>query len=329
MSGGPTAGTPRADDPTEDELRSWLTTLSNWGRWGEDDDLGTLNHIGPEELAHAASLVTGSAAVSCALPITYQRSPHRSRGRGERSPHPSWLRPQRFVIHDGDDAPDAEVRFSAYDGFLIAPHGSLVTHLDAPRHTVLRGTSYNGIPASTELEGPRTRGTIDAVGHGVVGRGVLLDVAASQGRDWLDDGEAIYPDDLEACEEAAGVHVGKGDILFVRTGYRKRLPDGPGARGSGRPGLQAACLPWVQERQVAVVASDVAVDLAPDGYDGLGKPFHTVGMWAMGLWLLDNCGLEDLSAHCAQTGRYAFMAVLAPIRVQGGTGSPTNPLALF
>jgi kynurenine formamidase len=318
-----------ADDPRQpslDEVRGWLKTLSTWGRWGPDDDRGTLNYIGDAERAAALRLATGAATVSCSARIGFAGETHPSRGAPEQpGPHPAWSRPQRYVIQDGTEAPAPETRFSGYDAFLIAPHGPHVTHLDAPRHTVLRGSSYNAIPAGS----PGPRGTVEAVGDGIVGRGVLLDVADARGVDWLDDGDPVYPDDLEACEAKTGVEVGPGDVIFVRTGYRGRLPHGPTERFAPRPGLQAACLPWLHERQVSVVACDVATDVVPHGYEDLGMPVHTVGMWAMGLWLVDNCSLESLAQTASRLGRWSFLAVISPLVLEDGTGSPVNPLAVF
>ncbi len=312
-------------EPSLDVVRGWLTSLSNWGRWGDDDDLGTLNFIGAAERAAALASVTGEKTVSCTARIGFERQPHASVGPSGGGPHASWQRPQRFLIQDGSEQPASDIRISGYDAFLIAPHGPNVTHLDAPRHTVLNGCCYNGIPAGAT--GPA--GTIEAVKPGIVARGVLLDVAASRGVPWLEDGDPVYPEDLERCEAAAGLRVGKGDVLYVRTGYRARLPNGPTVRFAPRPGLHASCLPWLYERQVAVVAADVATDVVPHDYADLGMPVHTVGMWAMGLWLLDNCDHEALGDACKTLSRWSFLTVIAPLVLADGTGSPVNPIAIF
>lgn len=314
--------TPR---PTEEEVRSWLDVLSNWGRWGSDDDMGTLNYIGAEERSAAVRLAVDGSTVSCALPIVFEKHGSTTANATSVGPDRDWSRPERYVIQDASEATRAEMRFPTYDAFLIAPHGPVVTHLDAPRHTVLGGHSYNDLAARAT----GSRGTIESVSSGILGRGVLLDVARSQGRAWLDDGAAIYPADLELCEAETGVRVGRGDLLFVRTGYRRRVPGRPPARHAPRPGLHAACLPWLHERQVAVLGADTAVDVIPHDYEALGLPIHTVGMWAMGLWLLDNCGLERLSEVAAETGRSTFLALLAPLNLTGASASPVNPIAVF
>jgi kynurenine formamidase len=310
-------------------VRGWLESLSTWGRWGPHDDLGTLNYIGQEERAAALRLASGEAPISCALPIRYERPPHRVAGGQPDGVHPAWSVPTRFVVQDGAAAPDPSRRHPAYDAFLLAPHGPLVTHLDAPGHTVYDGRSYNGLPPSTATTPAPKPGSIESVRQGIVGRGVLLDIPALAGRDWLEDGEAVFPDDLEAAERAAGVRIRRGDILLVRTGYRKRLPGGPETRYASRPGLQAACLPWLAEREVAVLGADVAIDVVPHGYDDLGLPIHTVGMWAVGLWLIDNCALEELGPACRRATRWEFLLVIAPLVLASGTGSPVNPLAFL
>jgi kynurenine formamidase len=317
--------------PTAETVRGWLRDLSNWGRWGTDDELGTLNLIGPEQRRHALALARDGTVVSCAVPITFETAPARVAPTIEVTPtatgvpDASWSRPRRYVIESGTRKAGPDARVTAYDAFLIAPHGPVITHLDAPLHTVINGVAFNGhAPGSDD-----GRGSVEAAASGVVGRGVLLDVAAEHGKPWLDDGEEIHPDDLDRCEARAGVRVGPGDLLFVRTGYRKRMPGGPPDRHAPRPGLQAACLPWLRERDVAVVGADVPVDVIPHEYGDLGLPVHAVGMWAIGLWLIDNCLLEELAATCRRLGRSEFLAVLAPLALRGGTGSPINPLAVF
>lgn len=320
----------RPTPPTESEIRAYLQSLSNWGRWGPSDLMGTLNHIDGERRARAFGLVRDGHAISCASPVHFAAE---GAGRDE-SGHlvPGVApRPIRYVLQGADGAdPRSEQRRPTFDGFLIEPHGPVLTHLDAPNHTVYQGTLYNGMPATGGPMGLTDMGGIDIACDGICGRGVLLDLPRAQGRSWLDDGEAAYPDDLESAERFARVRVSSGDILIVRTGYRARLAGGaePGSNDP-RPGLQAACLPWFQAREISMLTSDVPNDVRPHGYDSLGLPIHTIGMWAMGLWLMDNCNLERLADHCAATGRYEFLVVVAPLVLTSGTGSPVNPLCIF
>jgi kynurenine formamidase len=314
--------------PTEAQVLGWYRSLSNWGRWGPDDELGTLNLVTPEKRRQAAGLVREGLPISCARTVTYEPTPD------------GPLPPQHFMLRSGEGAPTERVgRSNARDAFLIAPHGFTITHLDAPSHTFVRAdpaapwTMYNGKPRELvrTLEGA-TAGSIELVGEGIVSRGVLLDVARLRGVPWLEASDPVFPEDLEEAEASQGVRVEPGDVLFVRTGFpRKRAELGPRPSGEGACGFQAACLPWLRERDVALIGSDTANDVAPSQYPGLGinGAIHGVGMGAIGLWLLDNPDFEALGAACAQRGRWEFLAAIAPLKLEHGTGSPVNPLAML
>jgi kynurenine formamidase len=170
---------------------------------------------------------------------------------------------------------------------------------------------------------------IDVLGQGVLTRAVFFDIPALRGKDWLEPGEGIFPEDLEAAERRLGVRVESGDALLVRTGHmlrRNRLRPPPLHHF---PGLHAACLPWLHERQVALIGCDSANDAVPTAYPNFNSPIHTIGIVYMGLWLLDNCNHEDLLATCRRLNRWAFLFLLAPLKLTYGTGSPVNPLAIF
>jgi kynurenine formamidase len=313
-------------------VRSFLSSLSNWGRWGEDDQRGTLNFLTPEVIKSAIGSVTEGEVISCSLPIWYGRVPDDEVPDADpcsSEPGRPYLQPLHFMLRSGEGVdPQSESRHSTGDVFVIAPHGLGVTHIDAPCHTIYQGTLFNGIPASAvQMDAGALAGSVELVAGGIVGRSVLLDIAALAGRA-LADGEAVYPSDLDACEEAQGVQVGRGDLLLIRTGYRQRKPRGAATSVGGYPGLQAACLPWLREREIALLATDTAADVRPHGYS-LGLPIHTVGMWAMGLWLVDNCDFESLSEACAARDRWDPLLVIAPLVLTAGTGSPVNPLAVF
>ncbi len=302
--------------PTEDELRGYIDSLSNWGRWGPDDQLGTLNLVTPEKTAKAAVLVREGRSVTCARPLVAEPS------QDMRIPF------LHFMMRSGDGA-DRPGAGGSGDFFGVAYHGSTVTHLDSICHMFWDGKMYNGHPASlvTTSEGA-TAESIELLHDGVVSRGVLLDVARLRGVDWMEPGEGVMPDDLESAERAAGLRVEEGDILLIRTGnYKRRLTLGPTADGG--PGPQAAILPWLRERGVALLGSDTPNDPFPMQYPNFGLPIHHVGIVAMGLWLLDNANLEDLSQACAELNRWEFLLTLGPLRIHNGTGSPVNPIAVF
>jgi kynurenine formamidase len=170
---------------------------------------------------------------------------------------------------------------------------------------------------------------VTELSDGVVTRGVLLDIAGLRGVDWLEGGEPIFPDELEAAERRQGVRVEAGDALLVRTGYpQRRAAHGPD-RGQRQPGLQAACLPWLRERDVALLAADTINDHSPSGYTGIFSPIHTVGIVGLGLWLIDNCDHAALAAACARAQRWEFLFLVAALPLLNATGCPVNPIAVL
>ena len=302
--------------PTEEEVLSYRLRVSNWGRWGPEDELGTLNLLTPERTARAASLVRAGETVSCARPILFEPAPD------VETP------PLHFMIASGEGV-EGSGPGGASDFFGLACHGSTITHLDSISHVFWDGQMYNGRPANlvTTREGA-TAGSIDLLQNGIVGRGVLLDVARLRGVEWMEPGQGVMPEDLESAERDAGIQVEEGDILLIRTGnYRRRLELGP--TDDGGPGPQAALLPWLHERGVALLGSDSPNDPFPNEYHNVGNPIHHIGIVRMGLWLLDNANLEDLSQRCAELNRSQFLLNIGPLRLHNCTGSPVNPIAVF
>lgn len=317
-----------ATPPPEAQVLAWFDELSNWERWGDDDRLGTLNHLTPDKRVAAARLVTEGVSVSCSWDIRTGRQPG------------ATVESQRYMLSTGLGL-DEEGRRGLMDGgraggaqeFIgMVFHGLDVTHLDSLAHLFWDGKMYGGAPASlvSDRQGALKHDVL-AVQDGVTTRGVLLDIAALRGVDVLDADDHIYPEDLEAAEEAAGVRCEPGDVLLVRTGEggARRAQKRDYNANKPRSGYQAACLPWLNDRGIAMIGSDVAQDPTPSGYRNVTMPIHMVGIVAMGLWLIDNCQLEDLAAACAQRNRWEFQFMLSPIRFQGVTGSPVNPLAVF
>jgi kynurenine formamidase len=315
------------DVPAEAEVLAYFDQLSNWGRWGPDDQLGTLNFVTPEKRRSSAGLVTEGISVSCAWELnSVPQADHAGRS------------PQRYMLRAGQGLhdPDPPERYGRLAGamefFGLVFHGHSVTHIDAFSHVFWDKKMYNGRPAErVSVASGAVENSITALQCGVVTRGILLDIPRLQGRDWLQPGEGVFPADLEAAEQEAGVRVGAGDAVLLRTGEgRKKRDTGPTAQpGGSLPGWHAASLPWLHDRSVALIGADVAQDVMPSGYPDVVLPVHAVGLVAMGLWLLDNCDLEELAATCARLGRWEFQLVIAPLRIVGGTGSPVNPIALF
>lgn len=299
-------------------------SVKNWGRWGDDDQLGTLNYITPEKVREAAKLVRTGRQVSMQLPINTVAGPD--------NPNPAI----RYMVqaHDFDQGPHG-VRFGL-DFFGMACHGECTTHVDALCHVSYRGLTYNGRAADSVLTSAgATTQDIASYGQGIVGRGVLLDIPRFRGVSWIELGDAVSRAELEACERAQGVEVGEGDILVVRTGHhRRRLELGPWNNeaapvGEGKAGLHIDTIPWMHERKVSAFLPDGDGETVPSSVDGVPDPIHALQIVAMGMCAADSLDLEPLSAACQEEGRWEFMVVGLPLRLPGGTGSPWNPIAIF
>ncbi len=310
--------------PSESDVVRMMDSLSNWGRWGAEDQLGTLNLVTPARRVQAARLVRDGIPVTCARPISTEITAD------------TTFQPLRFMVDSGegrDTAPPERVleRRGAAEFIGMVFHGYTITHVDTPAHYFWQGRLYNGRSCNlvTSREGAQVE-SVELLRDGVVSRGVLLDVAALRGR-WLASGEGVMPEDLEAAEQAQGVRVEEGDILLVRTGYyARRLAEGPRhPLRDGSPAVHVAAAPWLRERGVAMLGTDTHNDVTPLPYPRLGNALHVVALVAMGLWLIDNANLEDLARACAQRRRWEFLLTIAPLRLPAATGSPVNPIAVF
>ena len=318
------------------DILGYLDSLSNWGRWGDGDRLGTLNLVDAGCGRRAAGLVTEGLSVSCAHDID-----------------PAAIDPvhqfHRYMVVSGEGLADRHrvphmagtapgTRWSPAREYLgMVFHGSLVTHLDALSHMSWDARTYNGYPAERVNS---VSGAIDlpvsAMAAGITTRGVLFDVPRSRGLGALEPGTAVEVDELLRIESEQGVAVREGDVVFLRTGLVQAVPPEPGATfnwHAPKSGWAASCLPWFRDRGVAVIGHDGANDAFPAPADyqaaGLPNPIHVVALVALGLWLIDNLALEELASTCDRLGRWDFMLSLAPLRILGGTGSPVNPIATF
>ncbi len=296
---------------TADEVDRLRDKLSNWGRWGPEDQLGTLNHIRPQHRVQAALGVRSGRTVSCSRPLPTVPGPE----------NPTPATHHMLGTHtEGGGA----------DWFGVAPHGYATSHLDALCHIFWDGTLYNGHDSQVVTAHGAEQLGVHHLRDGIVGRGVLLDIPPVRGVEALEPGTPITVDDLEAAEDATGVSVGGGDILLVRTGrwvwHRAHGGWDPRQRLAG---LHASCLPWLYDREVAVLGSDGVSDCHPSHIDGVRLPVHTVGIVAMGLTLLDNLDLDALADACEREERNEFLLTVAPLIINGGTASPVNPIAVF
>jgi kynurenine formamidase len=293
------------------DVLAFHRTLSNWGRWGDDDQLGTLNLITPEVTAAAAATVRSGRTVSCARTLNTRAAPD--------NPNPVAHHMTGTVTEGG-----------GADYFALAPHGFATSHIDALCHIFADGKLYNGYPAETVTAHGATRLGIHHLHAGIVTRGVLLDIPALGGVDALAPGEPVFPEDLEAAEERAGLRVQSGDALLVRTGrWRWRDEHGPWDASNLAAGLDASCLPWLRERDVATLGSDGVSDVLPSRVEGVFMPIHMVVIPAMGVHLMDNLDLEALADTCSGERRWAFLLTVAPLVLRRGTASPVNPIAVF
>lgn len=286
-------------------------TLSNWGRFGEKDQLGTLNLITPQKRAAAAAQVSSGRTVSCARPLPTEPAADN----------------QNPVVHLMTGT-----MTEGYGGdyIALAPHGFATTHIDALCHIFYEDKLYNGYSTKRVTAHGALDLGIHEVKEVIVSRGILLDIPRVRGVDFLEAGDPIFPDDLERAESEADVRVESGDILLVRTG-RWTLRD---ARGPWNPmerlaGMDASCLPWLHERGVAALGSDGVSDVIPARIENVLLPIHQIAIVAMGLHLLDNLELDPLARACAQEGRHEFLLTIAPLVLLRGTASPINPIALF
>jgi len=296
------------------EFDALFERVRTWGRW--ENDRGSLNHIGPREVAAATALVEDGRSVSLSHELDTEPGPD--------NPTPAEHRIIDLNVGEG-------VTGANKDYVGLAYHGKSVTHLDAFCHFGHEGRMYGGVASSEaiDIDGARF-GDVRAGSAGIVGRGLLLDVARHRGVDWLEPGTAIRSAELADVAADQQVSVRIGDIVFVRTGHAARRA----AKGAWDPsnfsaGLHPASMAWLAERQISVLGSDGDNDARPSPVEGLTSPVHVLALVAMGVHLVDNTNLEDIALVSEELGRWEFLCVMSPLRLVGGTGSPINPVAIF
>ena len=293
-----------------EQLAALFAECSNAGRWGPDDELGTLNLITPATRRRAAQLVVEGRSVSMASDLSVQHTP----GTDSLDSHAAFTDPAAPI--------------AVADAITLRVHG-WSTHLDALGHIYTDGVGYNGRRRAEIFTGQGlAANAIIAMKDGVFTRGVLLDVAARVGVPWLQADHVITRAELERAEDAAGVRVEAGDALFVHTGLSARLAADTTDDSDRRAGLGVDAVLWLRERDVALFGGD-CVELLPGPDPDLPLPLHQLGIGAMGLTLLDWPCLDGVLALCNQLRRREFLLTVAPLPIVGGTGSPVNPIATF
>lgn len=313
--GGPFAVADAAppETVTRAQFEAWFKEISNWGRWGKDDELGTLNLITPEKRTAAAALVRDGVSVSLALDL------NKTADALNTNPFEQELTVSEFGGHA-----------VAGDRYSVYYHGFAHSHMDGLTHFSHNGKLYNGVSVDVlEKRGARTLGVQNAK-DGIFTRGVLVDIPWLRGVEFLEPGTAITSEDLEAWEAKTSVKIGSGDVLLIRTGRWERLRQkGQWNFLAKAAGSHASVARWLKTRDVAVIGSDGVSDVIPSGIEGLVNPLHELVLVSLGMPLLDNLDLDPLAREARQRDRWTFLFVGLPLRVPGGTGSPLNPLAIF
>lgn len=303
---------------TEYTFKKTGRELSNWGRWGDEDEKGTLNFVTPETVKQALTAVRTGHRYELSIPV------------GSSGPQTGWMR-RINPVHTMTVTPQD---FTAPEGLVISDDLITMplqsgTQLDGLTHVGYDGAFYNGVPADAVAPASGAkRNAIDATLPGFAGRGVLLDLASLDGGEWLEAGRAVTVADLERAEETGGTRLRSGDALLVRTGWlRKGLTEGWDNWLDQEPGLAPECAAWIHDRELAMVACDnwgVEVQPADDGL----IPLHAVLIRDMGMMLGEIWNLEELAAACRADGTYDFFLTVTALRITGGVGSPVSPVAI-
>jgi kynurenine formamidase len=303
VKGQDTAPQPRNAEEFDEMFRE----LSNWGRWGDKDQLGTANLITPEKRKEAAGLVQSGITVSLSHNPVAEVAEDNPEGTFEHVMSPSFRT----------------------DAYRFRYHGTLLSHIDALCHYQYKDMMYNGVPISASSMDGCSKLGIENGKNGIITRGVLIDLPRLKGVPYLEPGTPVYVEDIEAWEEIAGVRLGSGDAIFLHTGrWIRRAEGGPWKAQGNRAGFHASVGPWLKARDVAVLGSDGAGDVQPSGID-VNNPLHVFLIAGLGMTFLDSMDLTALAETAAELNRWEFMLSVGSIPVTGGTGGPVNPIAVF
>jgi kynurenine formamidase len=296
-----------------------MTELSNWGRWGADDQKGAVNLITPAKRKQSLSVVKHGVSVSMARTAELKEA---------------LDNPRPVVLTMGGrrgGAPGAPPPLisGASDSLTISYHGFVHTHMDSFCHRAYKGLMYNGMPMTEVTEAGCVKGSILNFKDGIVTRGVLMDIPRLKGVEYLEPGTRIMPEDLDAWAKKANLKVMPGDIVLIRTGrWARREAKGPWPSAQ-LAGLYITAARWLRNRDVAILGSDGASDVHPSGVDQINEPVHALVLVAMGMPIFDNLDLEAVSREAARLNRWEFLLTASPAALPNATGSPLNPIATF
>jgi len=296
-----------------------MKELSNWGRWGNDDELGAANLITPAKRKQALALAKQGLPVSLAHDVAQEKA----------ADAPNIL--ERVL---GPVSPTGTTDRYQYTGTY---HGIVHSHLDAVDcHMMVDGKGYNGRAMEDIIAaGGCPKGNINVLKDGVVTRAILFDATRLPGKataeGWLEPGTAIHREDIEALEKLEHVKVSAGDVILLYTGrWKRRAALGPWPRETGFAGYHADVAYFIKERGVSFIGGDGPNDVVPTGLPAsVLNPLHRLALVAMGVAIFDNLDFERAVEQARRLNRYEFLFTAAPLRIDKGTGSPLNPLAIF
>jgi len=303
----------------DDDLPSMFEELSNWSRWGAEDERGTLNFITDSSTTRAVQLIHSGRTISCGRPMRMR-------------PSTIPLMPTMQVVHmmtvSGESMPSAGAG-SAADWLGFGVHGFETTHIDSHAHMFWNRKMYNGRSAeNVTADRGAIHGGVEPISAGVFSRGVLVDGPTMREKPWLEPGDVLEPDELDTWYRQNGLEPRAGDIVYIRAGRDDW--EGAGVEidlTQHAPGMSPNCLRWLRDAEVSILASDVFHDPRPSSFTR--GPIHTIGLVAMGLWLIDNAALCALARECKKERRMEFFSAVVPLALRRATGSPVNPVVIF
>jgi kynurenine formamidase len=317
---------PGPRNPTRAEVVQMMKDISNWGRWGKDDEIGTFNLITPDVRKAAVALVKEGIAVSLAHTLD----------KDVLADNPTPFKQEFFM------GPDGKMRSgAAMDVISSTYHATTTTHMDSLCHYIFEGKTYNGWEIEKYHQATPTRegfgegpgcmkNSILGFKNGLMTRGVLIDLPLMKGVKWLEPGTPVTIADLEAWEKFSGIRIGSGDALFLRTGrFARRKELGPWPSAQQSAGFHVSVMPWFKQRDVALISSDSVQDVQPSNIEGFPRPIHMLAINSLGMPMIDVADLEEAAPVAARLKRWTFLLTVTALPAPGGSGSPVNPTATF